>query len=380
MTKAISRFEVNLVRVLHGLVEQAPAQRILPMLLQPLPRPKCLSQDAVDLVQDTLAKGCVHWLARHGWMRERFLSRAVRKCIAYEPEAQARAAPSSLACASGSNVCHPNGIRSSGRVVEGRLWERTAPLELGLTFSAHTLEFLVQLVSGTVGTSVPKVEELTLGDRLVMLLSFNVLRHTDPGEKLRIKWTPLHHDGLCRLAFLEELLEGAQRFRIDWQTWTTGLGASILETLQGWLAERWTEVERKKESVTTVARLRKLGATQTRVFGEYLDALAQVERRDLARCLLETAQRLLHDQPTAQQWLRSLDVGKERVADRLAIYGEAFAFLRQLERLHDWQRQAVNVGYFDDGYAASQLWKADWERCGGDQLCERAGVILRERK
>ena len=342
MTKAISRFESNLLRVLRGLVEQVPAQRILPLLSQPLPRPKCLSRDAVELVQDTLAEGCVHWLARHGWMRERFLS--------------------------------------NGSVVEGRLWERTSPHDLGLTFSAHTLEFLVQLVSGTVGTSVPKVEELTLGDRLVMLLSFNVLRHTDPGDKLRLKWLPLYQDGLCRLAFLEELLEGANRFRIDWQTWTTGLGASILESLQGWLAKRWTEVESKKENVGTVVRMRQFGATQTRVFGEYLEALAQAERRDLARCFLETAQRLLHDQPTAQRWLRSLDVGKERIADRLAIYSDAFAFLKQLERLHVWQRQAESVGYFDDGYTVSQLWKADWERYGGEQLWERVGAILREGK
>ena len=342
MTKAISRFEVNLLRVLRGLVEQAPAQRILPMLLQPLPRPKCLSRDAVELVQDTLAKGCVQWLARHGWMRERFLS--------------------------------------NGSVVEGRLWERTLPHELGLAFSAHTLELLVQLVSGTVGTRVPKVEELALGDRLLMSLAFNVLRHTDPGEKLRIQWLPLHQDGLCRLAFLEELIEGAQRFRIDWQTWTTGSGASILEALQGWLAERWTEVEDRKASINTVARMRKIGATQTRVFGEYLDALAQAERRDLARCFLETAQRLLHNQPTAQKWLRSLDVSKERIANRQAIYADAFAFLRHLERLQDWQRQALSVSYFDDGYAASQLWKADWERYGGDEIGERAGVILREIK
>ena len=62
--KAISRFEANLVKVLRGLVLQAPAQQILPLLAKPMARPKCLSRDAVELVQDALAKGCVQFLAR----------------------------------------------------------------------------------------------------------------------------------------------------------------------------------------------------------------------------------------------------------------------------------------------------------------------------
>jgi hypothetical protein len=35
------------------------------------------------------------------------------------------------------------------------------------------------------------------------------------------------------------------------------------------------------------------------------------------------------------------------------------------------------VGYFDEGYAASQLWKADWEAHAGDLLCEHATAIAR---
>jgi hypothetical protein len=81
-----------------------------------------------------------------------------------------------------------------------------------------------------------------------------------------------------------------------------------------------------------------------------------------------------------QKWLRSLDVSKECLADRRAIYIDAFTFLRQMERLHDWRRQAESVSYFDDGYAASQLWKADWDRYEGDQMWERASIILREVK
>lgn len=338
--KAVSRFEANLLRVLRGLLHQGPREQVQALLSKPMPRPKCLSRDAVELVQDALAKGCVQFLARRGWMRERFLR--------------------------------------EGKVVEGRLWDRTAPVELALTFSPGTLEFLLQLVSHKIGEVVPKVEALTVGDRFFLFLTFDVLKHLSPADEVRKHWIPLYQDGLCRMAFLEELAEGKQRFRIDWQTWTTGLGACILETLQGWLAERWIEVERKKERITAIARMRRIGAAQQRVFGEYLDALEQTERRDLARCFLDAAKRLLQDQPSSRKWTGNLDVGRERLADRQAIYREALAFLAQLERLHAWHQRALGVGYFDDGYHAGQLWKADWERHGGEQLFEQARAILRE--
>lgn len=338
--KAVSRFEANLLRVLRGVLLQSPGEHVAPILDKPLPRPRCLSRDAVALIEDSLRKGCVHWLANRGWIRERFLR--------------------------------------DGKPVTGRLWERTAPAQLGLTFSAAALEFLVQLVSGTIGTSVPKAEEGTIGDRLLYCLTFDTLKATAAGEVLRKKWTPLHQDGLCRLAFLEELADAGHRFRIDWRLWTSGPGTPVLETLQGWLAERWRDLERKKENITTPARMRRLGATQERVLGEFLDALDGAGRRDLARCFLDAARRLLSEKPAARRWIARLDVTRERLADRQRIYREALAFVRQLERLQTWQRQALGVGYSDEGYPASQLWKADWERFAGDRLCAQADAIVRE--
>ena len=56
----------------------------------------------------------------------------------------------------------------------------------------------------------------------------------------------------------------------------------------------------------------------------------------------------------------------------------ALALTRQTERLRDWARRARAVGYFDEGYAAAQLWQADWEQYDGDALCERARAIERQ--
>src|ERR1019366_5219695 len=251
--RAVSRFEANLLRVLHALLHPAPVERGLPILKNPLPRPRCLSRNAVELIQDTLAKGCVHFLARRGWMSVRFLH--------------------------------------AGKITEGRLWERTASEEIGLTFSEHALEFLVQLASGKLGITIPKAQELTVGDRFLFFLAFDALKHTASADDLRKKWPLLYQDGLCRLAFLEELAEGTPSFCIDWHPWLAGLGASILETLQTWLAEPWTELERTKATISRGTRMRMVGANQEHVCGGYLDALEHAHRWDLVRCFLETARR-----------------------------------------------------------------------------------------
>ena len=39
---------------------------------------------------------------------------------------------------------------------------------------------------------------------------------------------------------------------------------------------------------------------------------------------------------------------------------------------------ARSVGYFDEGYQAAQLWKAEWERYEGEVLCDRATTIVRQ--
>jgi len=50
--------------------------------------------------------------------------------------------------------------------------------------------------------------------------------------------------------------------------------------------------------------------------------------------------------------------------------------LHQLAQLQHWAQQADMVGYFDDGYAASQLWKVDWEHYQGEQLAARARTVI----
>jgi hypothetical protein len=342
----VSRFEANLLRLLYYFLGREPAEQALPLLEGRMQPPACLSRAAVQLVQAALAKGCVHHLAtRGGWRDERFLRR--------------------------------------GKPVGGSLWQRTPPAELGLTFSRHSLEFLVWITAARPGDGRPAWNpasaELTTGDRLLLYFVHQALRESAdslgaPALRLRV---PFVDHGLCRLAYPEDFTAAPPDARPAFEPWTKNGGAAILEALQPDLETRWLKVESCKAGIAEPERMRELGRSQERVLTAFLDALEAANRLDLARFLLVAAARLLSANAGVEMWTRSLVVSGLRLADRSAAYQAATAFLRQLERLQACERRARSVGYFDEGYAASQLWKADWERFGGDILCDRARAIIR---
>jgi hypothetical protein len=339
--KTVSRFEANLLRILQSFLQRAPLERALPLVMEPLERPPCLSRAAVELVQDHLRKGCVWLLARTGWRRERHLV--------------------------------------GSQIKEGRLWERTGPQELGLTFSRNALDSLIWITAAKPDKEKnawrPGPDQVTIGDRLLLYLAFAALHDTKAGKGLcRLDF--FHKDGLCRLAFPDEFPD--IQVEPDWDPWTSPVGSCILEALQLPLAERWFKLERGKEQISTWQRMRSLGQSQERVLIRFGEALTRAGRWDLARFLLRVLATLLGDQPNARRWLGNLDVRTLRLADRQEIYHAALALVRHLERLQEWQLQALTVGYFEEGYAASQLWKADWERFQGDELCRHAQGILHE--
>jgi hypothetical protein len=343
----VSHFEANLLRLLWYFLAREPPERALPLLENRCAAPPCLHRNAVHLIQDALSKGCVLLLARRGgWRRERFLR--------------------------------------GDRVVEGRLWERTPPVDLGLTFSAHTLRFLIWITANRPGDSErgwsAAEQELTLGDRLLLYFAHEGLRKVAEGlgaPALRTRQPFVRH-ALCWLAFPEDYAASPVGARPNFTPWTNGVGAAMLEAMQPELARRWIEVESSKERLTDPQAMRVLGLAQERALTAFLDAIERVGRMDLARFLLQAAATLLGPHAHAGMWTAKLNLTGQRVADRAATYQAATIFLRMLDRLQTWERRARNVGYFDEGYAASQLWKADWDRVQGDRLIERVRAIVQQ--
>jgi hypothetical protein len=342
--RVVSRFEANLLGYLHFFLRRGPA---LPLTGVSGGPPPCLSRAAVELLQDALAKGVVLALARAGgWRRER-------------------------------------AMRGNG-VAAGRLWERTAPDEMGLTFSAETLRFLLCMTAVEPGKPKafawrPRLAGLTVGDQTLLYLAYAALRETQHHRTMDLARRPaFFRHALCRLAFPEDFAGGDDE-PPDFGAWTSGVGACVLEALQSELAARWLQVERGKADRSDFAAMRALGRSQELALGAYHAAAESAGRLDLARFLLTTAAALLPEGAAARDWVGSLQPpAGARLADRTDAYRAATAFLRSLDRMAAWTAAARQVGYFDEGYAASQLWLADWERHGGDARVARAREIIRE--
>jgi FtsH ternary system domain X6 len=341
--KSVSRFENNLLRLLHFFLRQAPIQQALPLLENKLDRPRCLSRNAIDLVKDALAKGTTLLLTHlGGWRRERHLR--------------------------------------DGEIREGRLWERTTPKELGLTFSGMTLDFLMWVTAKKPDENKKgwqPAEDVTLGDLLLLYFAVEQLRSSEMSGNL-LKQTPLDSHGLLYLAYPDAYAKASSTSLPDFRPWVSGKGACIVEAMQPAVAERWAQMEIDKGLVSDWKLMRDLGQAQERSLSAFLTAVEKEGRFDLARFLLIAARRVLTASAASDLWVKGLKQHAQRLADRAETYRGALAFVRQMPRLQQWERNARSVGYFDEGYQASQLWKADWERHEGDTLTERARVILHQ--
>jgi hypothetical protein len=341
----VSRFEENLILILRFFLKRTPAASALPLIFASYEAPRCLNRDAVTLVQDTLAKGCAHLLARSGgWRRERFLR--------------------------------------SGQAVEGRLWERTEPQALGLAFSRHTLRWLLWITAEDVGDKksrwpVPAEDAWTAGDLLLCFYAFEALRDD---QRARPLWRrpPFDHHGLCRLAYPEDAI-GPEESEPAFAPWLDGPGASILEALQDLIARRWVEAERSKgRPGRDWSQMQALGRRQESLLTSFLDAVEAAGRPDLARFLLAALAELLPEHATLATWTGALHGAGPRLADRVETHRAALVLLRQVERLRQWQRWAQGVGYFDEGYGLAQFWLSEWERWQGETLHARAQALLRQ--
>ncbi len=341
----VSRFEANLLNILRFFLRRLTVERAGRLIVQECPPPRCLTRAAVTLAQDMLAKGCTSLLAHAGgWRRERHLR--------------------------------------GNQVVTGRLWERTDPEDLGLTFSKETLDFLIWVTAEDLDAKKarwwsPADRALTLGDRVLLYYAYGALRETSVGPAAANKVVFATH-ALCRLAYPEDFGKLTANFESSFVPWTGGVGACILEALQGELAERWLMVERRKVQIVTWQTMQALGRSQGQALDAFFTALEASGRRDLARFLLVTLSRLLTEDATAQRWLDGVQDRGPTMAERVQTGRAALVLLRQLQRLRRWAQAARTVAFFEESYTASQLWKTDWEHGQGDVLHARAEAILRE--
>lgn len=342
--KQVSPFEFNLLRILRFFLGHFPVDQGIQLLRTSLPRPPCLAATAVDLIKDSLGKACVLFLVRSGgWRDDRYLR---------------------------------NGTPEGGRV-----WQRIPLEERDLEFSSHVVEFLFWATSEKVHETKTAWEapaqELTPADELFFWLVFSACR-PDPDivAVLRHK-NAFARNPFCWLAFPGEMSETEQPSPPDFRPLFSGLRAVMLECLQTDLYNRWTRSERSKAQIGEWTRLRQQGKAEYAALQAFLQAAQEANRIDLARFVLRTNAALFQTDLSPAFWTGGLHgTGPARLADRLETQRAALAVPRVMEILENWQQRAIGVGYFDEDYQASQLWKQHWEAADGDRVAARARQVV----
>lgn len=345
--RPVSKFEFALLRVLRFLLGHFPSDQGLQLVRAAQARPACLSRNAVELVKDSLAKACVLFLVRAGgWRNDRFLR--------------------------------------NGQPTPGRAWDRTPLDERSLTFSPHVVEFLLwataEKVQDTRTAWDAPAAELTAADELFFWLAFDacrldpdvagVLRRKEAFRSNRLGWITYPGD----LAAPD-----ADPAPPNFAPLFDGERAVMLECLQTHLAHRWLRSERAKGQIGDWGRMRHQGRAEAAGLGAFLVGADIAKRPDLARFVLATNAGLFQTDLSPVFWTGGLPgSGPARLADRLDTQRAALSVPRQMDILAGWQDKARAVGFFDEGYAASQLWKKDWETADGDRVAARARAAVEQ--
>jgi len=342
--RPVSKFEADLVRVLRFCLGRFPAEDGYKLLRQAHARPACLSRNAVELVKDSLSKACVLYLVRAGgWRNDRYLR--------------------------------------AGLPATGRAWDRTPLGERTLTFSPHVVEFLMwattEKVHDTRATWDAPADELTAGDELFFWLAFDACRVDPEAAAVLRQKEAFRSNRLAWVGAAADLSDEAEPAPPDFVSLFVGERAVVLECLQPQLTQGWLRSERAKGQVTDWRRMRQQGRAEAAGLAAFLAAADAAGRPDLARFVLAANAALFHAELSPTFWTSGLaGTGPARLADRLDTQRASVALPRQMAVLAGWQEKYRTVGYFDEGYAASQLWKQDWEAVDGDRVAARARAAV----
>ena len=373
MRRTVTRFESNLLRILHSLLTQTDQNRAIRLLERADRWPESLHRDSVELIQDSLAKGTVAWLVHQGaWKQQR----------------------------------HLRGEESA----QGSLWQRTPPQELGLRFSPASIDFLIWLTATNVLDSryvwspgeprTPKQGkkrkvdsktkradptepsglpgepiELTTGDEFLLYLAVRFLRGTPVLDHWLASEVMMRHP-LIALAMPDQFARVGVMPEVNFEGWMTGARSLIIEALQEELAQAWIVMEKGKSEIRSMGEMNRLGEVQHVVLSSMMEACQQHERRDLCRFILEAMTEVAKPNRSRKDWIGALETKGKRLAERTAAYDHASAFLRAHIPLRQWQKQSAGVSFFDEGYAASQLWKNTWEECKAEASVDEAKRII----
>ena len=345
--RQVSKFEFNLIRILKFLLGHFPADQGLQLVRTSSARPECLSGGAVELVKDALAKASVLYLTRAGgWRNDRYLR--------------------------------------DNKPAPGRVWDRIPLEERALSFSRPVLDFLLWLTAEKVHETkqawdaAPKA--LSPADELFFCLAFDHMRSDPDVLAVLRKKDAFTRNPFCWIMNPGDVAdpESTKPQPPDFAPVFTGQRAVLMECLQRDLEHRWVQSERAKGQIGDWKRMRQQGTAGIRgpaglppggrggpADGSRPVRAANQRGRSPVRYVTGVLDRRATGERAAAPGRPSGDAAGGSGA--AAADGDSGSLAGTRARY---------VGYFDEDYQASQMWKTDWEAVHGDQVAVRARAAV----
>ena len=322
MIAAVTAQESDLLRVARAVVGLSSYSEVERLLVTARPAPSELGPTAMDLLQDTLARGVgLAMLRQGGWRPEN----------------------------------------------HQRLWERTAlpPIH----FQAASFTLLQWMLRTPLAESGPKALPGTSAgewaDEALLALALSRVVDT-PCERALASQARVRSSAICAL------LQPAALARV---ALPPDAGPTLdlspdsplrffLEAWQPMLARSWARMERAKGEISEPAELSRIGRAQDAVLAQVLRAADATKRRDLCGFLIEAGAQVVDSKRKGDDWVRSLSATTP-LRDRSDARKLAGALLRALSRLRGWDQEHRAVRFFEgDEYTKSQAMVARWEVLG----------------
>ena len=332
--RAVAASEFELITLTRSLVGLGPA---VPELLRTRRPTPTLSPNCVELLQQTLARGCVRRLAIGGWRRQ--------------PRLQ------------------------GGARVDGRLWQRysVAP---ELHFSPSSLTLLQWLLTSELAGSPPALranKPHSLADDFLLYLAMVAANNADCMGALT-RQRAVRASPLCWLAFAHAIAAAAkQRKPISPPSFATHIAAGIfIEALETELASHWCAMETQKLRIARADDMHVFGDAQRRVLEAFLTQAHAATRPDLAFFVIDAAATILRSgAPT--DWLAGL-AATESLSVRAQARTSAAHFWAAVLTLAGWAEQARQIRFIDDDYEAAQLFLLLWEQIDATALARTHAI------
>lgn len=334
MSAQVTAQESELLRIARAVVGLSSYGEVERLLSAQRAAPTQIGPTAMELLQETLARGVgLAVLRGGGWRQER----------------------------------------------SKRLWER-APLP-ALEFEAASFQLLQWMLRTPLSESglkgLPGKAGSSWADEALLALALTMVTDT-ACEAGFASQTRVRSSALCwvlqpaALARVQPLGDDGPIIELS----DTAPLTFFLEALQPTLARSWARMEQSKGDASDPAELARIGRAQDAVLGALVKAADAAKRRELLGFLVDAGALVLQPKLKGDDWVKNLSPTTP-LRERTDARKQAGALLKALGKLRAWDQEHRAVRFFEEDYEKSQAMVKAWEVLG-DKGFREAERLLSE--